>query len=289
MQELPRFQLETTHTLSADAATILNVSEDHLDRYAGMAEYAAAKARVFQGEGVLVLNREDAFYTSQVAGLGGRKCVNFGVNKPMRGDDYGLVDGWIARGEEKLIALSAMKLVGSHNAANAMATLSLCEAVGVEPARLLPALAAFSGLAHRVEFVDAINGVSYYDDSKGTNVGATLAALQGMGRKVAIILGGEGKEQDFTPLKDALAEHGRAVALIGRDAELIGQAIEGCGIPTERCADMAAAVSWCAAQAQDGDAVLLSPACASFDMSRTYGHRAEVFTAAVRALKGEAA
>ena len=287
--ELSSFQLETTHTLSADAATILNVSEDHLDRYAGMAEYAAAKARVFQGEGVLVLNREDAFYTSQVAGLGGRKCVNFGLNKPMRGDDYGLVDGWIARGEEKLIALSAMKLVGSHNAANAMATLALCEAVGVEPARLLPALAAFSGLAHRVECVDAINGVSYYDDSKGTNVGATLAALQGMGRKVAIILGGEGKEQDFTPLKDALAEHGRAVALIGRDAELIGQAIEGCGIPTERCADMAAAVSWCAAQAQDGDAVLLSPACASFDMFRNYGHRAEVFIAAVRALKGEAA
>ncbi len=287
--ELSSFQLETTHTLAADAATILNVSEDHLDRYAGMAEYAAAKARVFQGEGVLVLNRDDAFYTSQLGALVGRKCVSFGLDRPMRASDYGLVDGWIVRGEEKLIALNAMKLVGSHNAANAMATLALCEAIGVEPARLLPALAEFSGLPHRVEFVDAIKGVSYYDDSKGTNVGATLAALQGMGRQVAIILGGEGKEQDFTPLKDALTEHGRAVALIGRDAEVIGKAIAGCGIPTERCADMDVAVRWCAAQAQAGDAVLLSPACASFDMFRNYGHRAEVFIAAVRALKAEAA
>ena len=287
--ELSSFQLETTHTLAADAATILNVSEDHLDRYAGMAEYAAAKARVFQGEGVLVLNRDDAFYASQLDALVGRKSVSFGLNPPQRAGDYGLVDGWVVRGEQKLIALSDMKLVGSHNAANAMATLALCEAIGVEPARLLPALAAFSGLPHRVEFVDAINGVSYYDDSKGTNVGATLAALQGMGRKVAIILGGEGKEQDFTPLKDALAEHGRAVALIGRDAELIGKAIAGCGIPTERCSDMDAAVRWCAAQVQEGDAVLLSPACASFDMFRNYGHRAEVFIAAVRTLKAEAA
>ena len=287
--ELSSFQLETTHTLSADAATILNVSEDHLDRYAGMAEYAMAKARVFQGQGVLVLNREDVFYPSQVAGLAGRQCVSFGLNKPPCTEDYGLVDGWIVRGERRLIALNAMKLVGSHNAANAMATLALCEAIGVEPARVLPALAEFSGLPHRVEFVDAIKGVSYYDDSKGTNVGATLAALRGMGRKVAIILGGEGKEQDFTPLKEALSEHGRAVALIGRDAELIGKAIEGCGIPTERCVDMDVAVRWCAAQVQAGDAVLLSPACASFDMFRNYGHRAEVFIAAVRKLKGEAA
>lgn len=287
--ELSSFQLESTHTLAADAATILNVSEDHLDRYAGMAEYAAAKARVFQGEGILILNRDDAFYASQLDVLVGRKSVSFGLNPPKRAGDYGLVDSWIVRGEQKLIALSDMKLVGSHNAANAMATLALSEAIGVEPARLLPALAAFSGLPHRVEFVDAIKGVSYYDDSKGTNVGATLAALQGMGCKVAIILGGEGKEQDFTPLKDALTEHGRAVALIGRDAELIGKAIDGCGIPTERCADMDVAVRWCAAQAQAGDAVLLSPACASFDMFRNYGHRAEVFIAAVRALKAEAA
>ena len=176
----------------------------------------------------------------------------------------------------------ARRLGGREESASA-------EAVGVEPARLTSALAAFSGLPHRVEFVDTIGGVSFYDDSKGTNVGATLAALQGMGRKVAIILGGEGKEQDFSPLKAALSEHGRAVALIGRDAELIGKAIEGCGIQTARCADMADAVRWCAVQAREGDAVLLSPACASFDMFRNYAHRAEVFIAAVRALKAGAA
>ena len=287
--ELSSFQLETTHTLAADAATILNVSEDHLDRYAGMQEYAAAKARVFQGGGVIVLNRDDAFFGAQMATLAGRKCVSFGLGRAPGAADYGLVDGWIVRGVEKLIALNAMKLVGSHNAANAMATLALCEAVGVPPHHVLPALAEFSGLPHRVEFVATINGVSFYDDSKGTNVGATLAALQGMGRKVAIVLGGEGKEQDFSPLKPALAQHGRAVALIGRDAELIGAAIEGCGIPMRRFADMAGAVRWCAAQASAGDAVLLSPACASFDMFRNYGHRAEVFIAAVRELQGEAA
>lgn len=287
--ELSSFQLETTDTLAADAATILNVSEDHLDRYAGMPEYAAAKARVFQGDGVVVLNRDDAFFGVQMAALAGRKCVSFGLDRVSGPADYGLHDGWIVRGNEKLIALDTMKLVGSHNAANAMAALALCEAVGVAPQRVLPALADFSGLAHRVEFVATINGVSFYDDSKGTNVGATLAALQGMGRKVAIILGGEGKGQDFSPLKPALAQHGRAVALIGRDAELIGAAIDGCGIPTQRCADMAAAVRWCASQASSGDAVLLSPACASFDMFRNYGHRAEVFIEAVRVLQGETA
>ncbi len=286
--ELSSFQLEMTHTLAADAATILNVSEDHLDRYAGMNEYTAAKARVFQGDGVALLNRDDAFCPAQLAALAGRTCASFGLNPAPNERDYGLVEGSIVRGGEKLIELSAMKLVGSHNAANAMATLALCEAIGVAPQRVLPALAAFSGLPHRVEFVATINGVSFYDDSKGTNVGATLAALQGMGRKVAIVLGGEGKEQDFSPLKPALAQHGRAVALIGRDAELIGAAIDGCGIPTQRCADMAAAVRWCAGQASSGDAVLLSPACASFDMFRNYGHRAEVFIAAVRDLQREA-
>ena len=287
--ELSSFQLETTHSLAADAATILNVSEDHLDRYTGLSDYAAAKARVCQGDGTLVLNRDDAFYAVQMAALAGRKCVSFGLERAPGAANYGLLDGWIVRGDEKLIALNAMKLVGSHNAANAMATLALCDAIGVTPRRVLPALAEFSGLPHRVEFVATINGVSFYDDSKGTNVGATLAALQGMGRKVAIVLGGEGKEQDFSPLKPALAQHGRAVALIGRDAELIGAAIEGCGIPMQRCADMAGAVRWCAAQTSAGDAVLLSPACASFDMFRNYGHRAEVFIAAVRELQGEAA
>ena len=286
--ELSSFQLETTHTLNADAATVLNVSEDHLDRYpTGMDGYAAAKARVFAGAGVTVLNRDDAhsrFWKQRAPAV-----VSFGLDSATRDNDYGLVDGWIVRGREKLVALSALSLVGLHNAANAMAALALCEAVGVAPKTLLPALCRFSGLPHRVEFVAEIKGVSYYDDSKGTNVGATLAAVEGLGRPVAIILGGEGKEQDFSPLKAALAQHARAVALIGRDAAPIADAIEGCGVPTKHCADMPEAVRWCAAQAKSGDGVLLSPACASFDMFRNYAHRAAVFIDAVHALEGSEA
>ncbi len=284
--ELSSFQLETTHTLNADVATVLNVSEDHLDRYAGMDCYAAAKARVFQGAGVILVNRDDE--RSATWAQGGRNVVSFGLDPAVGARDYGLKEGWIVNGEEKLIALAALKLVGLHNAANAMAALALCEAIGVAPARVLSALSQFTGLAHRVEFVAEINGVSYYDDSKGTNVGATLAAVQGMGCTVAIILGGEGKEQDFSPLKSALARHARAIALIGRDAGLIATAIEGCGVAMRHCADMTDAVRWCAAQTKPGDAVLLSPACASFDMYRNYAHRAEVFITAVRDLDREA-
>jgi UDP-N-acetylmuramoylalanine--D-glutamate ligase len=192
------------------------------------------------------------------------------------------------RGDEQLIALDQLTLPGLHNAANALAALALCEAVGVAPQRVLAALAAFKGLSHRVELVASVGGVAYYDDSKGTNVGATLAAVEGLGRPVAIILGGEGKAQDFVPLKPALAKHGRAVALIGRDAPLIGAAIEGCGVMTRSCADLEDAVRWCAAQALPGDAVLLSPACASFDMFRSYLHRSQVFIELVRTLQSEA-
>ncbi len=283
--ELSSFQLETTQMLNADAATVLNVSEDHLDRYVGMDDYAAAKARVFQGSGVMLLNRDDARCLAWVRA--DRKTVTFGLNPAPSAADYGFVDGWIVRGADKLVALDSLKLTGLHNAANAMAALALCEAVDVAPATLVPALQQFSGLSHRVEFVAEINGVDYYDDSKGTNVGATLAAVQGMGRKVALILGGDGKGQDFSPLKPVLAAHARAVALIGRDAELIGAAIGGCGVPVQRCADMNEAVRWCAGQAQSGDAVLLSPACASWDMYRNYAHRAEVFIGVVHALAKE--
>lgn len=288
--ELSSFQLETTHTLNADAATVLNVSEDHLDRYAGMDDYAASKARVFAGRGVMVLNRDDARSAAwSEFKNAGRRVISFGLEPADCSSDFGLQDGWIARGNEKLIELASMKLVGLHNAANAMAALALCEAAGFEPRTLLSGLAKFTGLAHRVEFVSKINGVSFYDDSKGTNVGATLAAVQGLGCKVAIILGGEGKEQDFSPLKAALAEHGRAVALIGRDSEIISDAIKGCDVLTQRCADMPEAVRWCAKQTKPGDAVLLSPACASFDMFRNYHHRAEVFIDVVRDLEREVA
>lgn len=285
--ELSSFQLETTHSLNANAATLLNVSEDHLDRYSGMGDYVAAKERIFKGRGVMVLNRDDD--RSLAAGRCGRRMVTFGLNAAPRSIDYGLVDGWLVRGNDKLIALADLKLAGLHNATNAMAALALCEAVGIDPHSVLPALAGFSGLQHRVDFITEINGVSFFDDSKGTNVGATLAAVQGMGCKVVVILGGEGKGQDFTPLRSALAEHARAVALIGRDADLIAAAVKGCGVPVKYCADMAEAVRWSAAQAARGDAVLLSPACASFDMFRNYAHRAEVFIDTVRGLESEAA
>lgn len=281
--ELSSFQLETTHHLNAAAATVLNVSEDHLDRYNGsLAEYAAAKSRVFQGKGTLILNRDDDW--SMANGRCGRKMLTFGLNPAPRATDYGLVGGAIVRGGEALVALADLQLSGLHNAANAMAALALCEAVGVAPQRLVEPLKSFRGLPHRVETVADIGGVLYVDDSKGTNVGATLAAIEGMGRKVAIVLGGDGKGQDFSPLKAALTVHGRAVALIGRDAAAIGMAIEGCGVPTAIVADMDAAVRWLAARAEAGDCVLLSPACASLDMYRNYAHRAQAFIDAVGGL-----
>jgi len=287
--ELSSFQLETTHTLAADAAALLNISEDHLDRYRGIDDYAVTKERVFAGRGIIVVNRDDERCRSAAARQPGRTVVSFGLGAPDAESDFGIVDGCLVRGREKLIALVQLRLVGLHNAANAMAALALCAAIGSAPRALMPALARFSGLAHRVEFVAKIDGVSYYDDSKGTNVGATLAAVRGLGCKVTVILGGEGKAQDFSPLQAALAEHARAIALIGRDAALIGAAIEGCGVATQPCADLETAVRWCAEKAQPGDAVLLSPACASFDMFRSYAHRAEVFVAIVRALQAERA
>ena len=281
--ELSSFQLETTHRLNADAAAMLNLSEDHLDRYEGsMALYAAAKARVFQGKGAMILNRGDDW--SMANGRCGRRMITFGLDPAPRAADYGIADGAITRGGEPLVALAELRLAGLHNAANAMAALALCDAVGVVPGRVIAALKSFHGLPHRVETVAEIAGVRYVDDSKGTNVGATLAAIEGMGCKVAVVLGGDGKGQDFAPLKAALSAHGRAAALIGRDAPAIEAAIAGAGIPVRRASDMEAAVRWLAAEARAGDCVLLSPACASLDMYRNYAHRAEAFVAAVKGL-----
>lgn len=284
--ELSSFQLETTASLNPEAATVLNVSEDHLDRYSGMDDYAAAKARVFEGNGVQVVNRDDV--RTLAMRRFGRRVVSFGLDAP-RGEDYGVVDGWLVRGEQRLLALADMQLTGLHNAANALAALALLEAVGIAPAAVLPALAAFKGLAHRVEFVREVGGVIWYDDSKGTNVGATLAAitgLGGMGKRLWLIAGGDGKGQDFSPLAPACAAHVGGVALIGRDAPAIAEVLAGAGVPHASCADMEAAVRWCAAQAAPGEVGLLSPACASLDMYKNYAHRAEVFIAAVQALAG---
>ena len=285
--ELSSFQLETTYTLNPDAATVLNISEDHLDRYDGMDEYIAAKARIFEGDGSQILNRDDA--ASMGMALPGRAVVTFGLTLPTTESDWGLWrhDGktWLTQGRQRVMNAAELRVAGLHNAANALAALALCRAVDLPLEPLLDALRAFRGLSHRVERVAEIGGVSYYDDSKGTNVGATVAALTGLGCRCVLIAGGEGKGQDFSPLAPVVAAHARAVVLIGRDADLIAAALGDSKVPLARAADMDAAVKTAAGLAQAGDAVLLSPACASFDMFRNYEHRAKVFVEAVRNLE----
>lgn len=285
--ELSSFQLETTESLNPEAATVLNISEDHLDRYSGVREYAQAKARIFLGNGVQVINRQDEWSRSMA--IPGRCCFTFGLDDPAGDRDWGLRkikgDVWLAQGTQNLLRAGELHVEGLHNAANALAALALCRAIRLPYPPLLKALRFFAGLPHRVQRVGEISGVAFYDDSKGTNVGATVAALAGMIRPCVVILGGDGKGQDFSPLRDAVAGRARAVVLIGRDSERIGNAIEGTGVPVHRASDMHDAVRRAFAVAQKGDAVLLSPACASFDMFRNYEHRAQVFVEAVRTLE----
>ena len=286
--ELSSFQLETTSSLDADAATVLNLSEDHMDRYPDMNAYAAAKARIYSGSGVQVVNRDDLRSLAMV--LPGRHVVSFGLDRCPQGENFGLCEDELCLGGDMLMPLSALPVAGLHNAANALAALALTRALGLPMEALLRGLVHFKGLPHRVEKVAEIEGVTWYDDSKGTNVGATEAALYGMGkRKAVVILGGDGKGQDFSPLKDAVQANARAVLLIGRDATLIAEAIRGSGVQTFPVADLDEAVAQAQYLARPGDAVLLSPACASFDMFRNYVHRAEVFTAAVKKLAAERA
>jgi UDP-N-acetylmuramoylalanine--D-glutamate ligase len=280
--ELSSFQLETTWSLEPDAAAVLNLSEDHLDRYAGMEDYAAAKARIFMGEGAQVLNRDDARSISM--GLPGREQVTFGLGAPGAEGQWGVVDGMVHEGALPVLPLSELQIRGAHNAANALAACALARSLGASREALAQGLRTFRGLPHRLQLVAERGGVAWYDDSKGTNVGAAVAALQGLGRPALLIAGGEGKGQDFAPLAPAVAAHARHVLLIGRDAPLIERALAPSGVPLERCATLEQAVALAAQRARAGDAVLLSPACASFDMFRDYRHRGEVFAAAVQAL-----
>ncbi len=287
--ELSSFQIETLAGLNPEAATVLNVTDDHLDRYADMDEYAATKARVFEGEGVQILNRQDPRVLAMARP--GRPVWTFGIDAPAGPNDFGLTQAggetWLARGAARRLRVGDLRLAGLHNQANALAALALVEALGAAPEQVVPALAAFRGLPHRVELVARRNdGVSFYDDSKGTNVGATVAALDGLQRRVVLIAGGDGKGQDFSPLREVVARHARAVVLIGRDAPKIEAALTGCGVPFAHGVDLDDAVEQAAAAAQPEDVVLLSPACASLDMFRNYAHRAEVFIAAVARLPG---
>jgi UDP-N-acetylmuramoylalanine--D-glutamate ligase len=275
--ELSSYQLETTWSLNPAAAAMLNLSEDHLDRYATLREYGAAKARIFQGDGIQVLNRDDA--ASLAMRLPERRALTFGLDAEK---DFGVRDGWLVEGDERIVAASELPIHGAHNLANALAACALARAFGVPREKLAAALICFRGLPHRLELVRERDGVHWYDDSKGTNVGATIAALRGLGRKAVLILGGEGKGQDFSPLRPAVQNFTSRVLLIGRDTPLIEAALAG--LSTERSASLEAAVRRAADLARPGEAVLLSPACASFDMFRDYKHRGDVFAAAVRAL-----
>ena len=307
--ELSSFQLEGVQDFAPSAAVVLNITQDHLDWHGSMAAYAAAKARVFGAQGCMVLNRQDeavmAMLPAPLKLKGGklqpRWHTTFGSNLPQQPGDFGLeeVNGmrWLVRAHDeagpdgslflqRLLPADVLRIRGLHNACNALAALALAQAAGCPLAPLLFGLREYRGEPHRVQSLGLVDGIEYFDDSKGTNVGATVAALHGLGpqQRIVLILGGLGKGQDFAPLAAPVAQYVRAVVLIGRDAPAIRQALAPTGVALHDAADLPSAVLLARAQAQPGDAVLLSPACASMDMFRDYAHRAQVFTEAVQAL-----
>jgi UDP-N-acetylmuramoylalanine--D-glutamate ligase len=285
--ELSSFQLETTSSLKVDVATVLNVSEDHLDRYESMQAYAEAKARIYHNATLSVVNRDDP----ASLGLTTTESVSFGLNPAPNYADFGLLDNqWLVSGKRRIITVDDLNIKGQHNIANALAAMALCSNLGVDRSAIVTGLRQFKGLPHRVEWLANIGGVDFYDDSKGTNVGATSAAIKGMTKqgqpqKVVLIAGGDGKGQDFTPLAVAVEHHARAVVLFGRDAALIEEVLLPTGVPIYDAVSLEEAVAIAYKVAFSGDAVLLSPACASFDMFRNYVHRAEVFIEAVKGLE----
>jgi UDP-N-acetylmuramoylalanine--D-glutamate ligase len=282
--ELSSFQLETTNSLVLLAGVVLNVTADHMDRYHSVEDYARAKQRIFRHAATAVLNADDPLVAA-MRGTAGH-VVTFSTHGAA--DFHMLRDGGrnlLACRGQPLIELSRLKITGLHNAANALAALALGEAAQLPMPAMLEALEAFPGLPHRSAWVADVAGVRYLDDSKGTNVGATLAAVEGLAGPLIIIAGGEGKGQDFSPLAAAFRGKVRLAVLIGKDAPQLSAALGGaCDI--RRADSMQAAVRAAAEAARPGDTVLLSPACASLDMFRDYGHRGEVFAAAVRALPG---
>jgi len=316
--ELSSFQLHATYSLQADAATVLNVTQDHLDWHGSMEAYAADKARIFGERTVRVLNRDDPLVMQMAAP--DAVLSSFGLAAPAKANSFGLYDEngmlWLANAvvqedDEKpegkrrskkdqkpvelpvvvkrLMPVDALRIRGLHNALNALAALALCRAIDLPLAPLLHGLREYTGEPHRVELITTIQDVEYYDDSKGTNVGATVAALNGLGHggkpnRLLLIAGGDGKGQDFSPLAEPLSKYGRAVFLIGRDAPAIRAAVADTGIDLIDCTTLEEAVEKAGQMAQPGEAVLLSPACASLDMFRNYAHRAQVFVDAVREL-----
>jgi len=318
--ELSSFQLDGVRGFEPTAAAVLNVTQDHLDWHGDMAAYAAAKARIFGEQALMVLNRDDALVMHmlpppvkvKLQKPQHRAHVTFGADMPQRPGDFGIevVNGmaWLVRAQEadetlrrsknaeeelhiqRLMPADALRIRGRHNATNALAALALAQAAGCPLSAMLYGLREYRGEPHRVEPVGTVNEVEFFDDSKGTNVGATVAALNGLGpeRRLVVILGGDGKGQDFSPLAAPMARYARAAVLIGRDAPAIRTALQDTGIALHDCATLPEAVHWAAQRAHAGDAVLLSPACASLDMFRDYAHRAQVFVDTVQALAQDA-
>jgi len=286
--ELSSFQLETTSSLEPAAAVILNISEDHMDRYSSVSDYTAAKMRIYHGGGGLVINRDDPLVRATLAMVQhGRPVVRFGLEQPAEGD-FGLSDqngeAWLCKGRECLLAERELKIKGRHNIANALAALALGQLVGLSQAAMLTVLQRFRGLPHRCQWVREHQGVVWYNDSKATNVGAALAAIEGIpAGKLILIAGGQGKDQDFAPMREAVSARCRAVILFGEDAPLIQNALAGT-VSLVRVKSLAEAVDQAAELGQAGDAVLLSPACASFDMFKGYADRGEQFVALVEGL-----
>ncbi|MBV8620426.1 MAG: UDP-N-acetylmuramoyl-L-alanine--D-glutamate ligase [Curvibacter sp.] len=317
--ELSSFQLDGISGFEPTAATVLNITQDHLDWHGSLQAYAQAKARIFGEQALMVLNRDDAGVMAllpapvrvKLQRPQQRAHLTFGAEMPKRPGDFGIevVNGmaWLVRALEsdetqkrrkdadeelhiqRLMPADALRIRGRHNACNALAALALASAAGCAIGPMLYGLREYAGEPHRVESVALVDGIEYFDDSKGTNVGATVAALQGLGadRRVVLILGGDGKGQDFSPLGEPVRRFARAVVLIGRDGPQIGAALAGSGVPCESADSMAQAVALATGLAQAGDAVLMSPACASFDMFDNYEHRARVFCEAVQALAAE--
>jgi len=282
--ELSSYQLETTSSLCCRAATVLNVSADHLDRYPSLASYAAAKARIFARCDTAVINLDDPLVVAMPRTAS--STLSFSLRASV-GATYALAlhqgEWWLTRAGAPLLRATELRTRGAHNAANALAALALGEALALPLAAMLAELRSFAGLPHRSQWIADRQGVAYIDDSKGTNVGATLAAVAGMPGPVVLIAGGDGKNQNFGPLATGLRGKVRHIVLIGRDAPLIARALDGV-CPIERCATLPQAVQAAARAARPGDTVLLSPACASFDMFRDYAHRGVVFAEAVQEL-----
>ena len=334
--ELSSFQLQHTYSLHADAATVLNVTQDHLDWHGDFSQYAAAKARIFSSNTIAVLNRDDDIVMNMQSDIDLVRTVTFGGEAPDEEDAFGVLHDtaaggidWLVWAEPDLEALElkakrrrkktdlvdeplrlkrlmpadALRIKGRHNASNALAALALCTAIDIPMGPLLHGLREYKGEPHRMQTVAIVEGVEYIDDSKGTNVGATLAALNGLSQsssssstgssnrsKIILIAGGEGKGQDFILLSQALARHAKAIILIGRDAPALRSAFESSGVTIRDADTLEQAVESAAEIAESGDLVLLSPACASFDMFKDYAHRAQVFIGAVNelaSLKGQ--